>query len=93
MTLFTKAQAAWNSGMSDEKAKAEGFEQEFIALEKKYGCASIPLCDLPTKREPTEAELKCEVSRGVTYGDWKGITGPGKQLREMCAQPKQKQFW
>jgi hypothetical protein len=24
------------------------------------------------------------VSPGVTYGEWKGITGPGKQLRDMC---------
>jgi hypothetical protein len=58
--LFTKAQAAWNSGMSDEEAKSLGFEKEFDALRDKYGCACIPLRDLlgPKRVETPRPLLK-----------------------------------
>jgi len=83
MALWTPAQIAWNSGMSDEDAKKKGFEQEFIALEKKYGCASIPMSDIYHFRPPTEAELNQTVGGGLTYGEWAGITGKGKLMREI----------
>ena len=84
---FTKAQAAWNSGMDDKEAEARGFKRDFIAFREKYGCACIPLSDVLRRRPPTEKELNTLVGQGkMTYGQWKGITGPGQQLREMVKQ-------
>jgi len=75
---------AWNNGLILSKAakRLSGIETRKLItvwreLKRKYGCS----CVSKPSREPTERELQQDVG-GTTYGDWKGLTGPGKKLRE-----------
>ena len=67
---------------------------EWRKMKKLFGCASLPHSYLGGYRPrrpqpPTQRELDAPISNiagGVTYGEWAGITGPGKQLREVLAE-------
>ena len=77
-TLKDKVMSAWNSGMElDEVIALYGPEVEPIwsGLEAKYGAGSIPVPDLYgyKSKEPTDP----------AYRQWKGLDGPGKQLRDI----------
>jgi hypothetical protein len=81
--------------------KRFGFENkrvlinEWKKLKKKWGCKSIPVPFL-IEVEPnlrrwnslTESKLNADVGGGMTYGAWKGITGPGKLLKDILEQEK-----
>lgn len=77
-------------GMTD-KAKAIA---EWRKMKRLFGCGSARLDYVNGRRyfppkPPSEAELNAPISNmfgGQTYGEWKGLTGPGKQLKELCAQ-------
>jgi hypothetical protein len=68
---------------------------EWKKMKKLFGCASAPVSYVngwrhQAKQPPTQAELDQPISNiagGRTYGEWAGITGPGKQLRQMLAEP------
>lgn len=73
---------AWNSGMTPEEANifcGENMEKPFKIFTDKYGCQCIPIQKM-FKRLFTDPVLSKE------YSDWKGITGPGAQLREAIKQ-------
>ena len=87
----------WNAGLTlsetHKRMNERGFEhdvQELIrgwrARKKEFGCA----CVVRHKPRPiSDAEASQLVGPRMygdgTYGDWKGITGPGKQLRDLLA--------
>ena len=67
---------------------------EWRRLKRLFGCKSLPIPYLYgyIPKPPTEQELSAVVGgnpgkkkKGVvlTYGDWLGVTGPGKRLREI----------
>lgn len=67
---------------------------EWRRLKRLFGCKSLPLLYLYgyTQRPLTEQELSAVVGGNpgkkkkggvLTYGDWLGVTGPGKRLREI----------
>lgn len=88
-----KLDNAWNAGLylrevpkfmarfgfTDVQAMIAGWR----ARKKEFGCK----CIVRGKPRPhTESELATYVTIGMfgsTYGNWLGVTGPGKQLREM----------
>ena len=61
-----------------------------------FGCGSLSFSYLhghrqQAKQPPTQQELNTPVgpfSGGLTYGDWKGITDPGKMLRGLLKSEK-----
>lgn len=62
-----------------------------------FGCRSVPVWYIegwakPKPQAYPEAELQqliCTYLSGArTYGDWKGITGPGKRLKDLLAKDK-----
>lgn len=85
----------WNAGAEESAFIAAGLQQEYSDLEKRYGCASIPAGDLYRSRwGRTQEEIDKENAGyvgGMTYGDWKGETGPGKMLRDIVARERAKQ--
>ena len=75
---------AWNNGLTLSQAakRLTGIETKALIavwreLKRKHGCS----CISKPSREPTERELQQDVG-GMTYGDWKGTTGPGKLPRD-----------
>ena len=82
MALFTKAQA---SGMDKAEAEQKGFGEDFKAFKKKYGGRCIPISDQFGYRPShnSEAELNAPTGMFGTYGDWKGITGPGAVMKNI----------
>ena len=89
----SEAQKLWNSGASKEEFAAVGLSAEHDKLKERYGCASIPVRDLLQGRRKTQKETDAMNNIGVgqgkmTYGDWKGTTGSGKQLKDMIAQER-----
>lgn len=93
------ARMFWNNGLTLSQAwkrmqiKRPGASlQTLIAewrrLKRLFGCKALPLPYLYgyTPKPPTAQELSAVVSKlsgGRTYGDWLGVTGPGKRLREI----------
>jgi hypothetical protein len=66
--------------------------KEWREMKRRFGCCSLPLGYLngwnkPRRSPEQDAEILNQAVTipmfGTTYGNWKGITGPGKQLREM----------
>ena len=96
------ARMFWNNGLTLSQAwkrmqiKRPGASlQTLIAewrrLKRLFGCKSLPLPYLYgyIPKPPTAQELAAVVGKlsgGHTYGDWLGVTGPGKRLREMLAK-------
>ena len=75
--------------------------REWREMRKLFGCASLPWTYLhgltATVRSrafegPSAQELNAPtgsiLAGGRTYGEWKGITGPGKQLRDILRAKK-----
>lgn len=71
---------------------------EWRKMKRLFGCGSARIdyvngWHYRAPQPPTEAELNAIVGpaiyggskRGLTYGEWAGITGPGKRLREIIA--------
>ena len=65
---------------------------EWRKMKRCFGCGSLPSLYLllghrpRAPRPPSQLELDTPVGDmpgGRTYGEWKGLTGPGKQLREL----------
>lgn len=62
-------------------------------MKRLFGCGSLSCSYMngyrqQAKQPPTQQELNTPVgpfSGGLTYGDWKGITDPGKMLRDMLS--------
>lgn len=89
----------WNNGLTLSQAwkrmqiKRPGASlQTLIAewrrLKRLFGCKSLPLPYLYgyIPKPPIAQELSAVVGKlsgGHTYGDWRGVTGPGKRLREI----------
>lgn len=69
---------------------------EWRKMKRLFGCGSLPHSYLLGYRyrapePPSQQELDAPISNiagGLTYGEWAGITGPGKQLREMLKADK-----
>jgi len=69
---------------------------EWRKMKRLFGCGSLPHSYLlghrpRPPRVPTQQELDTHVgpmAGGRTYGEWAGITGPGKQLRELLKTGK-----
>ena len=69
---------------------------EWRKMKRLFGCGSLPHSYLLGYRPvvsqvPTQQELNTHVgpmAGGGTYGEWKGITGPGKSLRELLKADK-----
>ena len=69
---------------------------EWRKMKRLFGCGSLPPSYLlgyrpQPPRPPSQQELDTPVGNmagGRTYGEWAGITGPGKQLRECCKADK-----
>lgn len=69
---------------------------EWRKMRQLFGHSSLPLsylhgCRPRPAQPPTQQELDTPVGNmpgGRTYGDWKGITGPGKRLRELLKSDK-----
>jgi hypothetical protein len=64
---------------------------EWKKMKKIFGCASLSFSYLQgtygqKATSPTAQELNRNTGMFGSYGDWKGITGPGKQLRESLTQ-------
>jgi len=83
--------------------KRHGFDDkpkliaEWRKMKTLFGCGSSRIdyyngWRYSAPQPPTQAELDTPtgsaLAGGRTYGDWAGITGPGKQLREMLAKGK-----
>ncbi len=89
MTLSKAAKYMRNFGF----ANVDLWISEWRIMKKKFRHASLSweyLYGYPEKPSrlhvPSERELASIVGPGgMTYGDWKGITGPGKQLRDILA--------
>lgn len=89
----------WNNGLTLSQAwkrmqikRPEASVQTLITewrrLKRLFGCKSLPLPYLYgyIPKPPTEQELSAVVGNlhgGRTYGEWLGVTGPGKRLREI----------
>ena len=74
---------AWNSGLTvseAEKIYNTSFEVEFKELEKVYGCGSIPMSDFPGHKRC----FNRQENLSEEYKVWKGISGPGLVMREIC---------
>lgn len=94
----------WNNGLTLSQAwkrlqikRPEASLQTLITewrrLKRLFGCKSLPLPYLYgyIPRPSSVKELSAvvgNISGGQTYGDWCGITGPGKRLREMLAKDR-----
>lgn len=92
----------WNNGLTLSQAwkrmqiKRPGASlqtliTEWRRLKRLFGCKSLPLPYLYgyVPKPLTERELSAVVGKldvGRTYGDWLGVTGPGKRLREILAK-------
>ena len=86
---------AWNAGMTLSQAnrfmESKGCADKQLLIRRwrelklSYGCACI--CSEKVA-DPAPAELSQLVQRGMTYGEWKGITGPGAMLRSILADRK-----
>ena len=84
-----KAMRLWNSGMSIEKAIAtHGIDPTayFAEFERRIGCRSFTMAELKYGKIGAEFE---EQELSEEYKEWKGITGPGKQLREAISLSRQ----
>jgi hypothetical protein len=72
---------------------AKGLQQAKEDLRTKYGLHwrdMLPVASA-TPTVPTQQEHDAPISNiagGRTYGEWAGITGPGKQLRELLKTDK-----
>lgn len=91
---------SWNGGWEKDRVRAELkrrygeghdqlLEQTWSGLEAELGDACIPVTRGKTPEDylrKLEAET-CPMRRGQlkAYLDWKGITGPGAQLRSILA--------
>lgn len=87
-----KAELFYQMGYKESECDKLGVSADLVrALEEKYKGGSIPLRELsrfgPRKVEPKENEQL--IGQGtMTYGDWKGVTGPGAQFKEILAAQK-----
>lgn len=69
--------------------------KEWRIMKKRFGCASLPmwyLCGLkqePRPKEMSSKELSSYVGSGLTYGQWKGITGAGAKIKSMLDKTKE----
>lgn len=93
------ARMFWNNGLTLSQAwkrmqikrpgaSLQALITEWRRLKRLFGCKSLPLPYLYgyIPKPPTEQELSVVVGKldmGRTYGDWIGVTGPGKRLREI----------
>jgi hypothetical protein len=70
---------------------------EWRKMKKLFGCRSAPAWYVNGWKKPSENPVyaEAELSQFVgppglygsgTYGDWAGITGPGKWLRDILAE-------
>lgn len=64
---------------------------EWREMKRKFGCSCVPFYYLIGRNhplppiQPSQAELDAWVSPLCgSYANWKGISGPGKMLRELC---------
>ena len=79
----------WNAGMTLSQASirlrmkghvdTQALIERWRHLKSEYGVS----CIRPKTEPPTERELNQEVRPGQAYGNWKGLTDPGKRLAEM----------
>lgn len=76
--LQQKVMNAWNAGLTKEEMVSklgEDISGIYDMIEQKYGCACIPIHILRdfTPKPDTDPFLL----------EWRGITGPGKVLRDL----------
>jgi hypothetical protein len=84
---------AWNAGLTLSQAnrllsrrftyEVSDLVKEWRARKKEFRCACIRR---RKPKPPTAQELSALVGNGMTYGDWLGATGPGKQLRDTLSR-------
>lgn len=90
---------------ASKKLKRRGFTDttllisEWRKMIKLFGCRSVPLWYIEGWNKPgpitySDDELAQYVTSprlfgDGTYGGWKGITGPGKLLKDLLARDKQ----
>lgn len=82
MTLSQANRFMESKGCADKQLLIHRWRELKLSL----GCACIGTDKKP--KDPTPAELSQLVQGGMTYGDWKGITGPGAMLRAILADRK-----
>lgn len=91
---LTLSQAWKRMQIKQPGASLQSLIAEWRRLKRLFGCKSLPLPYLYgyTQRPLTEQELSAVVGGSpgkkkngprLTYGDWLGVTGPGKRLREI----------
>ena len=94
---LTLSQAWKRMQIKQPRASLQTLITEWRRLKRLCGCKSRPVSYLYgyTPKPLTEQELSAAVvgSHGkrkkgfvLTYGDWLGVTGPGKRLREILAK-------
>lgn len=84
----TKARLAHNAGIYLHECEGWEVDRSRIAeLEAKYGDST---CPVPNGFRPASTEDKMRANAaivglgGMTYGEWKGETGPGAKVREIA---------
>lgn len=101
MTIEEKIRRCWNCGLRLKEAykrlnERHGFTdkamlvKEWRLMKKNFGSGCVPIWYFTSDKKPvrkvSQKELDAVIDgSGTTYGQWKGITGPGKQLREAIA--------
>lgn len=97
MTLSRASKFLKQHGIDDTKLLIAEWRQ----MKKLFGCRCAPLSYVNNwsnsnqTQKPTESELSAPVSPyglygNGTYGDWKGITGPGALLKQILEKEKNK---
>lgn len=91
---LTLSQAWKRMQIKRPEASVQTLITEWRRLKRLFGCKSLPLPYLYgyIPKPPTEQELSAVVAGNpgkkkkgdvLTYGDWLGVTGPGKRLRDI----------
>ena len=83
--LQQKVMNAWNAGLTKDEMERKlgvGIAGLYEQLEQKYGCACIPIHILHdfTPTPDTDPDLLA----------WRGVTGPGKLLRDLIKDTNSK---
>jgi hypothetical protein len=94
MTLSQASKFLQQHGVNDTKLLIAEWRQ----MKKLFGCRSVPFSYLKNtperSQQPTAQELAQKVSPvglygNGSYGDWKGLTGPGALLKTILKEGNQ----